>query len=454
VQEESLPLQLDDRSFMRTRLFLSALAVALGFGSGLTATGLGAITSVSVVSSTQLGEFDHRDYREVQIRMMGTAPGGAYDVPVTLAFPQESKDYSGVALVDVVTTSTITGVLPAPITPGPRYSGRAFLGDAYLFGSGHSYVAVEWDKRTVDIRQIGTIAASGDAFTIIRDAAHLARDPVLVPINDRPDAVSKIIAFGYSQTGGVVRGFFHSHQNTNGPLAFDGALYGAADGGCIEPPLGRFICAGTFSDGGKVIAFGTETDAQRGGFLQRGETSDYRYFDIAGTTHISAAGIDFRPFDAPHQNPIDVSPAVRSALSNLVAWIDGTEPPSSIYLELLPAESIVFGNPFRYAVRDGDGNAVGGLRLPHMTAMHKSGEVGAPLGIYEGVDFAQTNFFLWLGGHFTPFDSDKLDSLYPTHGSYVERVAKAAHRLVERREILKEDANAYIREASHSTIGK
>ena len=53
-----------------------------------------------------------------------------------------------------------------------------------------------------------------------------------------------------------------------------------------------------------------------------------------------------------------------------------------------------------------------------------------------------------------PFDSAKLDSLYPTHGSYVERVAKAAHRLVERREILKEDANAYIREASHSTIGK
>jgi hypothetical protein len=33
-------------------------------------------------------------------------------------------------------------------------------------------------------------------------------------------------------------------------------------------------------------------------------------------------------------------------------------------------------------------------------------------------------------------------------------VAKAAHRLVQRREILKEDAKAYIREASSSTIGK
>ena len=35
--------------------------------------------------------------------MMGTAPGGAYDVPVTLAFPTRS-DHSGVAVVDVVNT--------------------------------------------------------------------------------------------------------------------------------------------------------------------------------------------------------------------------------------------------------------------------------------------------------------------------------------------------------------
>jgi hypothetical protein len=89
-----------------------------------------------------------------------------------------------------------------------------------------------------------------------------------------------------------------------------------------------------------------------------------------------------------------------------------------------------------------------------MTAMDSSGEVGAFLGTYAGVDFAQSNFFVWLGGHFTPFDSAKLESLYPSHGSYVERVAKAAHRLVQRRELLQEDAKAYIEEAAHSTIGK
>jgi hypothetical protein len=438
---------------MRTRLFLSALAVAALLGAGLTATGPAAITSVSVVSSSELGKFDHRDYREVQIRMMGTAPGGAYDVPVTLAFPQESKDYSGVAVVDVINTAIATAaVIPAPATRTPDPVARLQMGDEYLFGSGHVYVGVMWHKTAVDLLGLGTIAASGDAFTIIRDAARLARDPVQVPSNGRPEGASKVIAYGYSQTGGVVRGFYHSHQNTNGGLAFDGALYGAADGGCTEPPLPRFVCSGPVSDAGKVIAYATETDAQRGGYLERGETPDYRFFDIAGVAHISKLILPF--VDAPNQNPMLSGPAARAALRNLIAWIDGTEPPASNYIDLQPAESIVFGNPFRYAVRDADGNAVGGLRLPHMTAMHKSGEVGAPLGTYDGADFAQTNFFLWLGGHFTPFDSAKLDSLYPTHGSYVERVAKAAHRLVERREILKEDANAYIREASHSTIGK
>ena len=116
--------------------------------------------------------------------------------------------------------------------------------------------------------------------------------------------------------------------------------------------------------------------------------------------------------------------------------------------------SVAFNIPFRYAVDDADGNAIGGLRLPHMTATDQGGEVGAPLGVYEGVDFAYTTRFLWLGGHFTPFASAKLDSLYPRHGSYVERVAKAAHRLVQRRELLQQDAKTYIDEAAHSTIGK
>src|SRR5215204_2231398 len=155
---------------------ITASAVAafmLLLGAGLAGTARAAVTSISMVSSTELGTFDHRDYREVQLRMVGTAPGGAYDVPVTLAFPERSKDYSGVAVVDVINTSFVFA--PPPFANAGYPLARAQLTDNYNFGSGHVYLGVHWDKAAVEFLGFGTIAAGGDAWTIIRDAASLAR---------------------------------------------------------------------------------------------------------------------------------------------------------------------------------------------------------------------------------------------------------------------------------------
>jgi hypothetical protein len=435
---------------------LTASAIAafmLLLGAAITGTARAAITSISMVSSTELGRFDHRDYREMQIRMRGTAPGGAYDVPVTLAFPERSKDYSGVAVVDVINTSFVFA--PPPFANAGYPLARAQLTDNYIFGSGHVYLGVHWDKAAVEFLGFGTIAAGGDAWTIIRDAASLARSPLAIPAESRPDGVSKVIGFGYSQTGALMRNFYYSHQNTaGGGIALDGTLFGGADGLCLNPAGGpRFLCPGALADGGKVSVFSTESDAQRGGFLERAETVDYRVDEIAGVAHTPRPLLSFGAL-APDQNPMLFSSAVRAALRNLIAWTDGVDPPSSNYMTLETEEFLVVGVPFRYAVRDADGNAVGGIRLPHMTATDSSGEIGAPLGTYLGIDFAQANGSVAFGGRFIPFDSAKLSSLYPNHGTYVERVAKAARRLVKRREILQGDANAYIREASSSTIGK
>lgn len=88
-----------------------------------------------------------------------------------------------------------------------------------------------------------------------------------------------------------------------------------------------------------------------------------------------------------------------------------------------------------------------------MTAGHHGRQVGAPLGTYGPFAVDTEDLFILLGGHFTPFGSERLATLYPTHDVYVERVTQAAHRLVQRREILVADSNAYIREAAHSSIG-
>jgi hypothetical protein len=432
---------------------IAIVAFVVLLAAGLAATARAAVTSVSVVSSTELGRFGHHDYREVEIRMRGTAPGGAYDVPVTLAFPERSKDYSGVAVVDVINTSFTFAPPPFPNAPFPL--ARVQLTDDYLFGSGHLYLGVHWDKAAVEFLGIGTIAAGGDAWTILRDAAALARNPLAIPSDSRPEGVSKVIGYGFSQTGALLRNFYFSHQNTaSGGMAFDGTLFGGADGLCLNPAGGpRFLCPGALADGGKVSVFSAESDAQRGGFLERAETADYRVIEIAGVAHIPKPIVPFGAL-APNQNPMLLGPAARAALHNLIAWSEGIEPPSSDYIALEAQEFLIAGVPFRYAVRDADGNALGGIRLPHMTATGSSGEIGAPLGTYLGIDFAQPNGTVAFGGLFIPFDSTKLNSLYPSHGTYVQRVAKAAHRLVERREILKEDAKAYIEEATHSTIGK
>jgi Alpha/beta hydrolase domain len=438
-------------------LTASAIALLMLLLLGAQGPAGAAITSVTVVSSTELGTFGHREYREVQIRMRGTAPGGAYDVPVTLAFPERSKDYSGVAVIDMINTAFVVAPPPPPGIAQAYPLARVRMGD-YMFASGHVYLGFEWQKSTVESRGIGTIAAGSDAYAIWRDAAALARNPSLVPSGARPEPATTVIAYGYSQTGNVMRGFYRSHQNTmGGGLAFDGALYGAAAGACREPPAASVACNGAFPDGGKVIAFGTETEAECGGWRERDASSNYRYYEIAGSSHIPAWLVHFD--GAPLQNPVNNTAVDRAALRNLIEWIeDGTAPPSSDYVELEPAEVVPAPagcgfRGFRNAVRDADGNVVGGLRLPYMTATHPSGEVGAPLGTYRGNDLAQPRIFA-SGGTFVPFDAARLDELYPSHGTYVERVAKAAHRLVQRREILQEDAEAYIREAAHSTIGK
>src|SRR5829696_10255200 len=132
---------------MRVRAASAIALFVMLVGAAVTATAEAAITSVSVVSSTELGAFDHRDYREVVIRMVGTAPGGAYDVPVTLAFPERSKDYSGVAVVDVINTSFVFA--PPPFANAGYPLARAQLTDNYNFGSGHVYLGVHWDKAAV-----------------------------------------------------------------------------------------------------------------------------------------------------------------------------------------------------------------------------------------------------------------------------------------------------------------
>ncbi len=416
---------------------------------------------MTVLASKDIGPFRGKAYRELETRMDGIAPGGPYAVPVTIAFPTRASDHNGFAVVDVVNTVTIgKDQYVRPVEPLPL--ARTHMGDDFLFGAGNTYIGVIWDKAATDALKNGTITTMADGYAILRDAAALARNPApLLATGASTLPASKwVVAYGYSQTGSLLRGWYTDHRNSrSGALIFDGALVAGAGGFCksLDPPGGA-ECEGPLADGGKVIVVSTETDVEWNGYIERGENADYRVVEIAGVSHIPASAADFRGHGLPEQNPVNFGPVVRAALVNLQAWLRGTEPPPSITIQLTEdAAKELQGSPYRTAARDADGNAIGGVRLPHMPAMLVDGrKSGAPLGRYNGLarEHENDNVFFLISGSFTPFPPENLSALYPDHEAYVSAIATSAQDLMAKRYILPEDAEAYIDAAKRSDIGR
>jgi hypothetical protein len=101
-------------------------------------------------------------------------------------------------------------------------------------------------------------------------------------------------------------------------------------------------------------------------------------------------------------------------------------------------------------VRDADGIALGGIRLP---------KVSVPVALNNGVNgpASLTNplsVFCVLYGTHAPFDAAKLHALYPAHGAYVSKVTKATGGLVDDGFLLREDAQTLLTDAAHSDFGK
>ena len=200
-----------------------------------------------------------------------------------------------------------------------------------------------------------------------------------------------------------------------------------------------------------MLTVNSQADVEFAGFLGRGQTSDYRVLELAGTSHIPVPLFDFRELGNPNQNPISTSPALRAAHANLLRWINGTPPPKAPYITLQNVEPVDFGGfPYIPSAHDSDGNAIGGVRLPHMTSVVHGKPAGAPLGTYEGLNFNTDNPFLFLSGTFFPFSQARLNELYPTHRVYVHRVRRAADQLLQERLILKSDRDEYVRAAQRA----
>ena len=166
-----------------------------------------------------------------------------------------------------------------------------------------------WDKTVVEQLDEGFIAAAMDAYDVLRDVSTLVRTPKSMPYPrrfHRPPAASKVVVAGYSASADLLRHFYATHENTAEGLTFDGALLGGSQAGCVSPAdlTAYYVCPGVVVDGGKMLIVNSQADVELAGFLERGETTDYRVLELAGTSHIPVPLPDFRKLGNPNQNPI------------------------------------------------------------------------------------------------------------------------------------------------------
>jgi len=246
-------------------------------------------------------------------------------------------------------------------------------------------------------------------------------------------------------------------------------------------------CGGeTPSEQGKVITINTETDVQiiagwkarpHNGNKARGH---YRVYEIAGTSHLPTPlfplkAVGIRPDVGQEQNYADTSPVFRAMTLHLQNWIDGSdEPTQSAFIRGrtrqldTPLFSSNSWGSDRKQVRimklGADGNALGGIRLPHVqTVLPDDQRIGGPLGVYRGTecsnDPTQRDFVLncelggdfdiynMAGGTFKPYkdlDTGICSTFYDSHETYINRVRNAAERAAAKGWVLDQEVDALV----------
>jgi hypothetical protein len=205
-----------------------------------------------------------------------------------------------------------------------------------------------------------------------------------------------------------------------------------------------------------VLDLQTEGDmvTLRSHLTHQDASAHYRRWEIAGAAHAESPRWvieDPPPLDKGPgcKEPINAAPhhaVVKAALHALVQWVkDGKAPAQS------PA--IALGDPAAPdpIVRDANGNALGGIRLPELEAPTARID-GTRNDVASAAPGAQN--FCFLFGHSVLFDSAKLAALYPTHEAFVRKFSAAVDAIQRGGYWLKPEGDQARRAAEQSRTGR
>jgi hypothetical protein len=293
----------------------------------------------------------------------------------------------------------------------------------------------------------------------------------------------RVIALGESQSAGRLVTYIDAVH----PLVdvYDGFVVhsrGAGGAALSQTPLPSIpVALAAIRDdiATPVIVFQAEGDVANSRLLARQpetETGNYRLWEVAGTAHFDLYGLDIanrdvgngdaevenlaamqNPPSAPQPGiiecalPINTGPmhwVYNASLNWINRWVRfGTAPPIAPRLEATSAPGVA---PVVFAL-DVHENVLGGIRTPHVDVpiakLTGSGNTGAP-------GAPPPSAFCFLFGQTVPFSADKIDELYPQHGSFVFPYVFASLEAVHSQYLLLPDAIRLIRAAALSAIGQ
>ncbi len=196
-----------------------------------------------------------------------------------------------------------------------------------------------------------------------------------------------------------------------------------------------------------VFVVNSELEAIACHGVRQPDSETFRYWESAGTCHLSAQGLAARAKVLDRDgvvsrqtpatiNAIPMNPLYDAAHHHMHRWLTGEgAPPIQPRIEFA-------GDPPE-VVRDVHGIAIGGIRLP---------QVEVPLATNSAVPLSGTIFAL-LEGSSHPFDEAKVRELYGNRDEFLARFEAAAETAVAEGVLLPRDVDRLVDEARSSWPG-
>jgi alpha/beta hydrolase family protein len=365
------------------------------------------------------------------------APDGSadYATRVLVRAPADPARFNGTVVVEWLNVSA--GFESAPDW---LYQGEEILRGGYAW-IGVSAQAAGIDGpaspfglaplKRYDPQRYGELSHPGDEFSydMYTQVARAVRDPGAgIDVLAGLPSARKVLAIGESQSAFRLVSYADAVQ----PLthAYDGFLIhsrfaGSADLAGPTPATVRV----REDVGVPVLVTESETDVVRHFPARQPDDERYRLWEIAGTSHVDASSMGAA---LGCDQPVNSGPqryVMRAALRGLRTWTTtGTAPPSAPRLGMSAAGAVE---------RDGHGNALGGIRTPHLDV---------PVATLSGEGNTGPGF-CFLAGTTVPFDAHTLSASYASTADYTARFDAAADAAIATGFVLGDDRAAMHAEA-------